>query len=537
MNPFVNRLMLTGLVAILMAVILIMSIAAFPTTVTGQQRDIQVGDLAATLNGDNFTAGDIITINGTIHDPDTESVVTIKVIDPESKIVMLGEPEINANGTFAFSFAAGDEEIFDGDESVVGNSTYRMVVTYTENNDDFDINNVEFLFGYAATSTISLTLGPEEQRIESGQMDTTGSTLGLGRLPLSLTTIFQSNIDGIRIGVPDGWVVEDLNNTDPMLSQYEQSYGGISLIELCPQNQATPQIGRSYLCPEHEEGLDSISIWRFEDLRSRPEFKDVLRPNQNINTTDLVAFYFQFLEQKANYTKFRLLENIDTTVDVIDPQTNQTIETAPAKYIETTFQYSSGNRSRPFFTLLVLLNDGNTGFALLPLTSVSTAAGELPPEHQLAINSFKLIVLNNTANTMTSTSSYLTQGQQETLQVPLTEPKQQRPPQIPRVLIISGSSTMTNNTYRPSPLEVSAGDKVTWINDDSQVHTVTSGKNTTRDGNFDSGMLAPLATFEYTFAEAGEYPYFCLLHPNMIGTVIVVSRPPIFDSPTLPNID
>jgi plastocyanin len=33
--------------------------------------------------------------------------------------------------------------------------------------------------------------------------------------------------------------------------------------------------------------------------------------------------------------------------------------------------------------------------------------------------------------------------------------------------------------------------------------------------------MAPAATFEHTFTAAGEYPYFCLLHPNMVGTVSV----------------
>ena len=32
-----------------------------------------------------------------------------------------------------------------------------------------------------------------------------------------------------------------------------------------------------------------------------------------------------------------------------------------------------------------------------------------------------------------------------------------------------------------------------------------------------AGLIA--ATFEHAFAEAGEYPYFCLLHPNMVGAV------------------
>jgi plastocyanin len=49
-------------------------------------------------------------------------------------------------------------------------------------------------------------------------------------------------------------------------------------------------------------------------------------------------------------------------------------------------------------------------------------------------------------------------------------------------------------------------------------HIATSGENVTLGGIFDSCIMAPAATLEHTFTEAGEYPYFCLLHPNMIGT-------------------
>jgi plastocyanin len=89
------------------------------------------------------------------------------------------------------------------------------------------------------------------------------------------------------------------------------------------------------------------------------------------------------------------------------------------------------------------------------------------------------------------------------------------------VSIVQGSSTLTTDAYQPNPIQVSVGATVTWTNDDSQPHTATSGENVTPDGTFDSGILAPAATFEHTFTAAGEYPYFCLLHPNMVGTVSV----------------
>jgi nitrite reductase (NO-forming) len=89
------------------------------------------------------------------------------------------------------------------------------------------------------------------------------------------------------------------------------------------------------------------------------------------------------------------------------------------------------------------------------------------------------------------------------------------------VSIAPGSSTLTTDAFQPNPAQVSVGSTVTWTNDDAQPHTATSGENVTPDGNFDSGIMAPAATFEHTFTEAGEFPYFCLLHPNMIGTVSV----------------
>jgi nitrite reductase (NO-forming) len=89
------------------------------------------------------------------------------------------------------------------------------------------------------------------------------------------------------------------------------------------------------------------------------------------------------------------------------------------------------------------------------------------------------------------------------------------------VSIVPGSSSLTTDAYSPNPVQVSTGATLTWTNDDAQPHTATSGAAVIPDGNFDSGIMAPAATFDFTFTEAGEFPYFCLLHPNMVGTVSV----------------
>ena len=89
------------------------------------------------------------------------------------------------------------------------------------------------------------------------------------------------------------------------------------------------------------------------------------------------------------------------------------------------------------------------------------------------------------------------------------------------VSIVPGSASLTTDAFSPNPIQVSVGTTVTWTNDDAQPHTVNSGENGTPSGLFDSPIMPTAATFEYTFTEAGEVPYFCILHPNMVGTVSV----------------
>ena len=75
--------------------------------------------------------------------------------------------------------------------------------------------------------------------------------------------------------------------------------------------------------------------------------------------------------------------------------------------------------------------------------------------------------------------------------------------------------------YIPSTIVVEKGKSVTWLNEDSSFHSVTSGFYPEPSGLFDSGHLDPYESYTLSFDEYGVYDYFCTLHPWMKAQVIV----------------
>jgi plastocyanin len=70
--------------------------------------------------------------------------------------------------------------------------------------------------------------------------------------------------------------------------------------------------------------------------------------------------------------------------------------------------------------------------------------------------------------------------------------------------------------YRPRTVTVPAGTEVLWTNTGVAPHTVTA-----RDGSFTSELLQTGGQYRRVFDQAGSFEYFCTLHPDMVGTVIV----------------
>ena len=92
------------------------------------------------------------------------------------------------------------------------------------------------------------------------------------------------------------------------------------------------------------------------------------------------------------------------------------------------------------------------------------------------------------------------------------------------VSIVKGASSPSiAKPYDPSPLTVKSGTSVKWTNNDSTLHTVSSGlpEQGATGTLFDSSLMAPGKTYTHAFEKAGTFDYSCTLHPFMHGQVIV----------------
>lgn len=96
-------------------------------------------------------------------------------------------------------------------------------------------------------------------------------------------------------------------------------------------------------------------------------------------------------------------------------------------------------------------------------------------------------------------------------------------------IVISKGSTSTlcqtfHNCYVPEKISIRTGDKISWVNEDSEIHTVTSGKPGVISSIFDSQMIKPGQSWSFVFEDPQTIDYFCTLHPWMMGQIAVIGQ-------------
>jgi len=87
---------------------------------------------------------------------------------------------------------------------------------------------------------------------------------------------------------------------------------------------------------------------------------------------------------------------------------------------------------------------------------------------------------------------------------------------------VPGCEETADGCFIPSPVTINVGGIVTWENNDTAAHTATGGSATEGpSGVFDSSLIMAGSSFSHTFDDAGSFDYFCMVHPWMVGSVIV----------------
>src|SRR5215213_288444 len=242
-------------------------------------------------------------------------------------------------------------------------------------------------------------------------------------------TTFQSTNDSFSIQVPQGWVIQDLNNTgSALLNESSQGYG--ILAQLCPEEeqQGAPPTNNasggsstdstSNSCRGSQEEV--IYIIRYPDLDTRIQAASNVTTttatsgNNNITTDDIQSYHLQKL-QEVGYRSPQILNSTEVRLNLTNPQTNETITTVPARLVEIAYRTNSApNETRTGYFISTATNatapnlgttkgyavfyEGNstTNTAAAEITTATAASGSLaptplPPAVGQVFDSFELI--------------------------------------------------------------------------------------------------------------------------------------------------
>jgi hypothetical protein len=203
--------------------------------------------------------------------------------------------------------------------------------------------------------------------------------------------IFQNVSDKFNITVPEGWVIQDVYNTDTITLLEEMMQGSRLLAQICPRDQAIAAIEGTYSC---EQSNESIYIQQYPNLADQPEFASIA--NTNIRNENLMEYQIMKL-QRLGYNEISILHNTNMTINVINSDTNRTIVAkVPANLVEMRYNSPNSTDTRGYFMLAATNATSNlgiiSGYSLSYEANAATLPSSFPSEPILStFKSFEFI--------------------------------------------------------------------------------------------------------------------------------------------------
>ena len=207
-----------------------------------------------------------------------------------------------------------------------------------------------------ASNFVIINAQQQQQQLSTSQPGEFGNATTT-EVPAVTPPPFQSLNDSFSIQVPDGWIIDDMNNTGPALleetrrgygvlaqqcsqEEQQQGAGALSLNATSAANNATS----SNSCQGAQEEV--VHILRYPELETR------IQPANNIT-----VYHLQKL-QEVGYRNIQTINSADMAVNLTNLLTNQTVKTLPAKFVEMTYTTttSAPNETRTGYFVLTATN-------------------------------------------------------------------------------------------------------------------------------------------------------------------------------------
>jgi hypothetical protein len=223
----------------------------------------------------------------------------------------------------------------------------------------------------------------EQQQLSTSQPATTSPVTQNGTT--ATTTLFESTSDSFRVQLPEGWVIQDVNNAGSTLAAEVTGGYGI-LAQLCPAGEEGQQQQQGALsnvsssssssssCQQQQQAQEEIiHIIRYPNLGTRLGI--AVSDITDIIPDSILEYQIQKL-QEVGYRDINIINSTDTTINIhytVPENLPVSQVTVPARVVEMTYSTSSAPGE-----LFDSENDRNMrrGYFILTATNVTPPNAE-----------------------------------------------------------------------------------------------------------------------------------------------------------------